>query len=161
MTDPAGTQADPIRTETVGADTMMAAVTVTAPRPVVFSAFTDPDVLAQWFWPQRFGTQFVSDLRPGGEFKIIAAGLPEGQDMGVSGVYQDVEAPARVTMSWQWNGETPVTHVSIELTEAAPDRTEVSVTHTANPTVTDRDDHVVGWRDCLTRLVQKYGTTSR
>ena len=35
MTDPADTQADPIRIETVGADTMMAAVTVTAARPVV------------------------------------------------------------------------------------------------------------------------------
>lgn len=82
-----------IHTQTLGDDTVVASVTVEAPRTAAFTAFTDPEVLAQWFWPQRFGTRFECDLRPGGAFGIYADGLPEGQDMGVTGVYQDIEEP--------------------------------------------------------------------
>lgn len=158
MTEPAEDLIDPVHTEIRGADTAIARVTVDAPLMTVFSAFTDPDVLVRWFWPRRFGTRFEGDLRPGGGFAIHADGLPEGQDMGVTGVYQDVDAPARLTMSWQWTGETAVTHVAIELSAVGEDRTEVVITHSANPSTTDRDDHEQGWRDCLGRLVREYSS---
>jgi len=88
-----------VRTEADGTYSVIVTVTVAAARSVVFSAFTDPGVLARWFWPQRFGTRVALDLQPGGAFGIHADGPPEGQAMGVTGVYQDVEAPARLTMS--------------------------------------------------------------
>lgn len=147
-----------IHTQTRGDETVIASVTIDAPRAAVFAAFTDPEVLVQWFWPKRFGTRFECDLRPGGAFGIYAGGLPEGQEMGVTGVYQDIDAPGRLTMSWQWAGETAVSHDAIELTARGEDRTEVVVTHSANPSPTDRDDHQQGWRDCLGRLLQAYGT---
>ncbi|MDQ3476302.1 MAG: SRPBCC domain-containing protein [Actinomycetota bacterium] len=150
-----------IRTQPDGTYTVLVTVTVEAARPVVFSAFTDPAVLAQWFWPRRFGTRFECDLRPGGSFGIHADGLPEGQDMGVTGPYQDVEEPARLTMSWQWIGEPAVSHVAIELTNVAENQTEVVVTHSANQSTTESDDHLHGWRDCLGRLVESYGTAER
>ena len=147
-----------VRTEADGTYSVIVTVTVAAARSVVFSAFTDPGVLARWFWPQRFGTRVALDLQPGGAFGIPADGLPEGQDMGVTGVYQDVEAPARLTMSWQWIGEPAVSHVAIELTDVADDQTEVVVTHSANQSTTESDDHLHGWRDCLGRLVESFGT---
>lgn len=54
--------------------------------------------------------------------------------MGVTGVYQEIDGPARLTMSWQWTGETAVSHVAIELHDVAENLTEVIVTHSANPT---------------------------
>jgi len=140
------------------ADVVVATVTVDAPRSVVFTAFTDPAVLAQWFWPQRFGTRIELDLRPGGAFSIRADGLPAGQEMGVSGTYQDVESPGRLAMSCQWSGESAVSHVAIELSEVSETRTEVVVTHSANPSTADRDGHLQGWRDCLGRLIEASGT---
>lgn len=165
MTEGTEIKADPqhrhaISTQTRGDDTVVASVTVDVPRTTVFTAFTDPEVLATWFWPQRFGTRFVCDLRPGGAFGIHADGLPEDQGMGVTGVYQEIEAPARLTMSWQWTGETAVSHVAIELSAVGENQTEVVVIHSANPSTTDRDDHEQGWRDCLGRLLEAYGTAS-
>lgn len=87
---------DTVHTQNRGDDTVIATVTVEAPRPVVFTAFTDPVALARWFWPQRFGT-----------------------------------------------------------------RTEVVLTHSANASTTDRDDHLQGWRDCLGRLAGAYATPGR
>ncbi len=149
---------DRVHTLTLGDDVVVATVTVDAPRSVVFTAFTDPAVLAQWFWPQRFGTRIELDLRPGGAFSIRADGLPAGQEMGVSGTYQDVESPGRLAMSWQWSGESAVSHVAIELSEVSETRTEVVVTHSANPSTADRDGHLQGWRDCLGRLIEASGT---
>ncbi len=77
--------------------------------------------------------------------------------MGVTGTYQDVDAPARLSMNWQWSGESVVSHVTIELHEAGTNQTMVVVPHPANPSATDRDDHLQGWRDCLGRLLQEYG----
>ncbi|MDQ3554033.1 MAG: SRPBCC domain-containing protein [Chloroflexota bacterium] len=143
---------DRVHTESLGDDVVVATVTVDAPRSVVFTAFTDPEVLAQWFWPQRFGTRIETDLRPGGAFSIHADGLPAGQEMGVTGTYQDVESPGRLAMSWQWKGESAVSHVAIKLNEVSETRTEVVITHSANPSPADRDGHLEGWRDCLGRL---------
>ena len=73
-------------------------------------------------------------------------------------VLRPVEEPARLSMSCQWIGEPTVSHVAIALTEVAENRTEVVVTHSANTSRTDSDDHLHGWRDCLGRLVETYGT---
>ncbi len=158
MTDQTDPQINLVHTDTEGEDTAIVSATVDAPGPVVYASFTDPELLAQWFWPQRFGTRVQSDPRPGGAFDIHADGLPAGQDIGVAGVYRDVEEPSSLTMSWQWAGEDAVTQVAVQLTDLADDQTRVVVTHSANPSTTDRDDHVTGWADCLGRLVQRYGT---
>lgn len=62
MTDGTDIQTGLIHTEVPDAETVVARVTVHASRPHVFQAFTDPAVLVQWFWPQRFGTRFDCDL---------------------------------------------------------------------------------------------------
>ena len=63
-------------------------------------------------------------------------------------------------MSWQWTGEAAVSQVAIELTAKGEDRTEVVVTHSANPSTIDRDDHLQAWQDCLGRLLESCGTAS-
>lgn len=149
---------DRVHIETLGDDVVVATVTVDAPRSVVFTAFTDPEVLAQWFWPERFGTRMEMDLRPGGAFSIRADGLPVGQEMGVSGTYQDVESPGRLAMSWQWSGESAVSHVAIELNEVSETRTEVVVTHQRTLPRLTATAFCRDGRDCLGRLIEASGT---
>jgi uncharacterized protein YndB with AHSA1/START domain len=51
-----------------------------APRPLVFSAFTDPKHLSQWWGPNGFTTTTESfDFRPGGVWRFVMHG-PDGRD---------------------------------------------------------------------------------
>ena len=51
-----------------------------APRALVFSAFTDPKHLSQWWGPNGFTTTTHSfDFRPGGVWRFIMHG-PDGRD---------------------------------------------------------------------------------
>jgi glutathione S-transferase len=54
--------------------------------------------------------------------------------------------------SWAWesNDEAP-TRVTIEFLDRE-NQTEVHITHEGFPTVQERDNHVLGWTDCLDRL---------
>ena len=51
-----------------------------APRELVFSAFTDPEHLAQWWGPDGFTmTTSAFDFRPGGVWRFVMHG-PDGRD---------------------------------------------------------------------------------
>ena len=51
-----------------------------APRELVFSAFTDPKHLAEWWGPNGFTTTtHAFDLRPGGKWRFVMHG-PDGRD---------------------------------------------------------------------------------
>ena len=56
--------------------------TLSAPRDLVWRAWTDPKLLKQWFAPKPFEISEVEmDLRPGGIFRIRMVG-PDGFDTG-------------------------------------------------------------------------------
>jgi len=69
----------------------------------------------------------------------------------VSGRYLTVERPGRLSFTWIWDGETEETLVSIDLA-AAGDRTGLILTHGGFAEEAARDNHIVGWSDCLERL---------
>src|ERR1700733_4780004 len=67
-----------------------------APRRLVFEAWTKPEHLLQWFGPRS--CQLVScelDFRVGGSWRYILRG-PDGKDMVMRGVYQEIQAPERL-----------------------------------------------------------------
>jgi uncharacterized protein YndB with AHSA1/START domain len=56
--------------------------TLNAPRDLVWRAWTDPEVLKQWFAPKPYLiSELEMDLTPGGIFRIRMTG-PEGFDTG-------------------------------------------------------------------------------
>lgn len=66
-----------------------------APRNLVFDAFTKPELLKRWFGPRGWSmTECTVDLRVGGTFRFILRG-PDGQQMGMSGVYRELAPPDR------------------------------------------------------------------
>ncbi|MGH8775615.1 MAG: SRPBCC family protein [Jiangellaceae bacterium] len=139
-----------VRTQTPDDATVVATVTLSADRERLFRAFTDPAELARWWWPERFATTYALDVRDGGAFRIRS----DAADMGISGNYVEVARPERLRMTWAWDGEQGVTNVAVEFREVDDGRTEVIVTHSANASAEDRDNHAQGWRDCLSRLVE-------
>jgi uncharacterized protein YndB with AHSA1/START domain len=67
-----------------------------APRDLVFSAWTDPQHLAQWWGPNGFTTTTMSfDLRPGGVWRFVMHG-PDGRDYQNRITFEEVAPPERV-----------------------------------------------------------------
>ena len=92
-----------------------------APRPLVFEAYTKPELLKRWMGAQGGWALAVCecDLRVGGRYRSVwRRGSTE---MGVQGVYREVVPPERIVATEQFDqpwypGEAIVT---IELSESA------------------------------------------
>src|SRR5580658_8604718 len=67
-----------------------------APRELVFSAFTDPKHLAQWWGPNGFTTTTSAfDMRPGGVWRFVMHG-PDGRDYQNRITYEEIVRPERL-----------------------------------------------------------------
>ncbi len=66
-----------------------------APRTLVYDAFSKPELLKRWFGPRGWSLEVCDvDLRIGGGFRFVLRG-PEGQQMGMRGVYMELAPPVR------------------------------------------------------------------
>lgn len=91
-----------------------------APRQLVFDAYTRPELLKRWFHGPPGWSLVVCevDLRVDGAYRFVWRS-PEGNDMGLGGVYREVVAPERLVSNEifdeDWTGgETLVTTLFIE-----------------------------------------------
>lgn len=67
-----------------------------APRGLVFAAWSDPDLLAQWWGPKGFTIRVLTlDFRPGGVFHYVTKS-PHGQEMWGTFVYREIVPPERI-----------------------------------------------------------------
>ncbi|HMU25924.1 MAG TPA: SRPBCC family protein [Solirubrobacterales bacterium] len=107
---------------------------VQAPPEMVYRAFIDPDELVRWMHPDAFtGVSASNDPRVGGRGELIHA--LDGEEVGgFNWQYLEVVPGRRLVMDWQFGpaGADPDGHhsrLTIELREAGPGATEVSLTH--------------------------------
>jgi len=80
-----------------------ASVTLTrmfdAPRALVWKAWTDPKMMAQWFGPRGFTNPVCElDVRVGGSLYIVMRG-PDRNDYPMKGVFREVSAPERLVFT--------------------------------------------------------------
>lgn len=62
----------------------------------LFDAWTDPEILSEWWGPEGFRTEVVSlDLRPGGGF-VFEMTAPDGGASRISGVFREIDRPKRL-----------------------------------------------------------------
>jgi uncharacterized protein YndB with AHSA1/START domain len=67
-----------------------------APRKLVFDALTKPELLRRWFGPRGWSLVVCeADLKVGGAWRWVLRG-PDGRDMGMRGVYQEIAPPERL-----------------------------------------------------------------
>ncbi len=72
---------------------------INASREKVFKAWTDPELLKQWFAPLPYTTPIAEiDLRPGGSNLIVMRG-PDGNEMPNRGVYLEVVENKRLVFT--------------------------------------------------------------
>ena len=131
-----------------------------APPEKVFRAWTEPELIKQWFAPLPWTTpRAETDLRPGGA-SLIVMRSPEGDDYPNQGVYLEVVKNERLvftdayTRAWE-PSEQPFMTVVINF-ENAGGKT-VYTARVLHWTVADRERHEQigfqeGWGQCADQL---------
>ena len=117
----------------------------------VFAAWTEPELLRQWWGPT--GVRCIAaeiDLRAGGAYRI-GNELPDGAVVWISGEFEVVETPRRLVYSWRI-GDEPVSRVTVSFTAIGDSSTEVVIHHERVHSDAARDDHERGWQACLDGL---------
>src|SRR5262249_60252237 len=70
-----------------------------APRALVWKAWTDPKMNAQWFGARGFTNPVCElDAHPGGKLRIVMRG-PDGNDYPMKGEFREVVARGRLVVS--------------------------------------------------------------
>ena len=109
-----------------------------APRNLVFQAFTDRNLIAQWWGPRRYATIVDKlDAKPGGLWRVINRD-DAGNEYAFHGVYHDIKSPERIVDTFEFEGMPG--HVSLETCtlEQIGSRTKM-IGRTVFQSVEDRD----------------------
>jgi uncharacterized protein YndB with AHSA1/START domain len=99
-----------------------------APRDEVFAAYTDPELIPEW-WGPRGTTAAVDqmDVKAGGSWRFVVRNS-DGSETGFRGTYREVTPPERIVQTFEWEGMPG--HVCVETAEFEElgDRTKVTTT---------------------------------
>ena len=118
-----------------------------APRELVWTAWTKPEHLAQWWGPDGFSTTTSAyDLRPGGVWRFVMHG-PDGRDYENRITFDEIVKPERIR--YHHGGGDDVEPVQFRTTvtfeNLAGDRTQLTL-HAVFPSAAARE-----------RVIKQYG----
>jgi len=86
--------------------------TFDAPRELVFKAYTDPDLIPQWWGPRIFTTIVEKmEVRPGGMWRFVQRDST-GNEYAFHGVYHAIIPPERIVQTFEFEGMPG--HVALE-----------------------------------------------
>lgn len=133
---------------------------INAPREKVYRAWTEPELLKQWFAPKPYTTPIVEiDVRPGGSAYFVMRG-PDGKDLPNRGVYLEVVRNEKLVSTdayvkaWEPSEKPFMTLILSFEDEGGKTRYTARVRHW---TVADREAHEKmgfheGWGLCTDQL---------
>ncbi|HTJ27908.1 MAG TPA: SRPBCC domain-containing protein [Candidatus Limnocylindria bacterium] len=129
--------------------------TYKASRSRVFAAWTQPELLRQWFAPPPGWTipEATIDARVGGTYRITFRS-PDGTVRIVGGVFREYREPERFSYTWAWDDrdrDAGEMLVSVDLRDHG-DETELILTHENFADQTSYARHEGGWQLSLTNL---------
>jgi uncharacterized protein YndB with AHSA1/START domain len=86
---------------------------VAAPRALVFRCFTEPDLLAQWLGPRRYGMRIEHmDVRHGGSYRYVNIDPETGAEFAFRGVFHGDPSPDQFVQTFEFLGAPG--HVSMD-----------------------------------------------
>ena len=128
---------------------------IKAPRDQVYTAWTDPARMKQWFGPENVQTRdLIADARVGGTFRWDLTNS-EREDMTILGEYRELQQGKKIVFTWQWEDdedwENHISIVTVELDDA-DGGTKLRLRHEQLPNEESRDGHRQGWNSTLNKL---------
>ena len=133
---------------------------IAAPRAKLYRAWTEPELLKQWFAPLPYTTPVAElDVRAGGSCLVVMRD-PDGNDWPNPGVYLDVVENERLIFTdayvraWEPSNKPFMTAIVTFADEDGGTRYTARVLHW---TVADREEHErmgfhQGWGQCADQL---------
>jgi uncharacterized protein YndB with AHSA1/START domain len=137
--------------------TSLTLVRVIKARPsIVFDLCVTAQGIAQWWGPDAGPVLFSeSDPRVGGRYRLRFRRL-DGNEYETSGEFLEVVPPARVRMTWLWEGDTESSLIEMVL-RPVPDGTELTFTQSRFPDDKTARGHEKGWSGSLDKLAALFG----
>lgn len=134
---------------------------VRAPRAALWRAWTQPDLLKEWWCPKPWTSEVrAMDLRPGGAFHVFMQG-PDGGTSDNPGCFLEIVPQSRIVFTSQliadWRPYTPWLAFTAVITMADEgDATRYGAT-VMHPDEATRERHASmgfydGWNTCITQL---------
>jgi uncharacterized protein YndB with AHSA1/START domain len=113
-----------------------------APRELVFSAWTDPKQIVQWWGPKGFTTTtHEMNVKPGGVWRFIMHG-PDGRDYKNKIIFIEVVKPQRLIYKHAGEEDTEAVRFQVTVTfEAQGNKTKLTM-RSLFDTAAERDDVV-------------------
>ena len=127
-----------------------------APRDLVFRAFTEPDLLAQWLGPRGYEMKVDRfEARDGGSWRYIHRD-PQGNEFAFHGVFHGEPSPDGVVQTFEFEGYPGHVQMDTARFEEADGRTVLHM-QSVFQSVADRDGMVgsgmeVGLREGFEKL---------
>jgi uncharacterized protein YndB with AHSA1/START domain len=111
---------------------------VNAPRDLVYRAFTDPELLAQWLGPRRLKMRVEAyDVRHGGAYRYVHVDT-DGTEYVFRGIFHGDPSPLRMVQTFEFLGYPG--HVSLDTLELVERGTRTLIrTTSAFQSTEDRD----------------------
>lgn len=125
------------------------------PPEQVFAAFTDPELIAQWWAPERsLVTVDRMEVRGGGQWRFIIRDT-EGKVHAFHGVYHEVTRPKRLVYTLEYEGLPGHVLLAIVTFREQDGRTRLTEKFVLE-TVEDRDREIEAWtRDGAPRVMDR------
>ena len=139
---------------------------IRAPRSRVYEAWTNPEILKQWFGPDNmYCPEAMLDVRVGGEYRIAvlptaeaaaseATSDSERRHAAAVGSYTKIAPNELLQFTWSpnWNlGEQSLVTVTFKDVEGG---TELTLIHENFNSEESRDGHNKGWAGSFDKLVR-------
>lgn len=146
-----------------------------APRELVFRAWTDPEILQQWYAPHGCNIRFRTlDFRTGGTFHSCIR-TPDGHECWCTGEYREISAPERIVftmaiadaeghpvdaasagMDPDWPAETVVTVTFVE----QDGKTKFALHQTVSESLARKTGAYPSWLQMLDRLAAELAAST-
>lgn len=131
--------------------------TIKAPIEAVYSAWLDPNMLAQFMLPGEgmHVPKSETDAREGGRFTIVMAAGE--QEIPHGGEYLKLNPYSQIVFTWESPYSVDDSTVTLNLTENEVG-TDIELIHVKFPNEEVRDNHAAGWGSILAALEKVMGS---
>ena len=131
-------------------NTVIVKKVISAGRDEVFEAFTNPDIMSKWFFPEEdMSAEVSNNLEIGGDYTLKMY-AKNGDIYTHVGEYKEISPPEKLVFTWNSDfvQDTVVTVTFVE----SGGSTEVTISHELLPSEEMRENHRKGWTGCVNRL---------